>query len=114
MPRTVSMNERAELPPQPRDEDLDGVRVAIEALRVDVLGQFRLRNDAAAMVHQVREHAKLVARQLDGRAVDGDARASRIEHDRPARSSGVTWPLARRISARNRASTSSIWNGLAT
>ena len=39
MPRTVSMNDAAELAPQPRDEHFDGVRIAIEILRVDVLGQ---------------------------------------------------------------------------
>ena len=61
---------RAELAPQPRDEHFDGVRVAIEVLRVDVLGQLALRDDAAAMVHQVGEHAELVAGELDRRAVD--------------------------------------------
>ena len=54
----------AQLAPQPRDEHLDGVRVAVEILRVDVLGQLALRHDAVAVVHQVREHAELVARQL--------------------------------------------------
>ena len=54
------------------------------SLRVDVLRQLALRDDAAAMVHEVREHAKLVAGEADGRAVHGDARRARIEHDRPA------------------------------
>ena len=52
-PRTVSMQRAAELAPEPRDEDLDRVRVAVERLRVDVLGQLALRDDPAALVHQV-------------------------------------------------------------
>jgi len=55
---------------------------AIEALRVDVLGQFALRDDAAAVVHEVGEDAKLVAGQLDRDAVHGDARAARVERQR--------------------------------
>jgi len=64
---------------QSRDEYFDGVRIAIETLRVDVFGQFRLRHDAAAMMHQVRKHAELVAGELDRSAVNGDARAARID-----------------------------------
>ena len=52
--------------------------------RVDVLRQLALRDEAAAMVHQVREHAELVAGEADGRAVHGDARRAWVEHDRPA------------------------------
>ena len=47
------MNDGAELAAKPRDEDLDGVRIAIDVLRVDVLGQLALRDDAVAVVHQV-------------------------------------------------------------
>ena len=109
------MNVGPELAPQPGDEDLDGVRVAIEALRVDVLGQLALRHHAALVVHEVREHAELVARQLHRRAVQGHPGAARVERrPAPQRSSGVSWPLDRRIRARSRASTSSIRNGLAT
>ena len=109
------MNDAPELPPQPRDEYFDRVRIAVGVLRVDVFGQLALRDDAAAVVHQVRQHAKFVARQLHRRAVDGDLRRARgSSATGPQRSSGVTCPLARRISARRRASTSSIRNGFAT
>src|SRR5207244_8964380 len=57
---------RAELAPQPRDEDLHRVRIAVGVLRVNVLAQLRLRDDAAAVVHQVRQHAEFVARELAG------------------------------------------------
>ena len=53
------------------------------ALRVDVLGQLALRHDAPAMVHQVRQHAELVARQLHRHAVARDPRQPRIERRRP-------------------------------
>src|SRR5215207_1319303 len=63
---------RAELTPQPRDEHFNRVRVAIEVLRVNVLGQLALRYDAVAMVHQVRQHPEFVTRQLDGDTVTRD------------------------------------------
>ena len=79
-PRTVSIVDGAELPPQTRDEHFDGVRVAVERLRVDVLGQLGLRNDAAAMVHEVREHAKLMTGQLHRLPIESDLRRSRVQH----------------------------------
>src|SRR5215472_14611402 len=36
----------AQLAAQPRDEHLHGIRIAVEALRVDVLGQLALRDHA--------------------------------------------------------------------
>src|SRR5258708_34478986 len=51
----------ADFAAQPPDKHLDRVRIAIEVLRVDVLAQLRLRDDLAAMVHQVRQHPELVA-----------------------------------------------------
>jgi hypothetical protein len=38
---------------QATDEDLDGVRVAVAVVRVDVFGQFAARDDLAAPVQQV-------------------------------------------------------------
>ena len=107
---------RAELPPKPRDEHLDGVRVAVGVLRVDVLRELGLRHDAAAVVHQVRQHAELVAGELAParrRRVTFALRGSSDDARRIA-ARRAACPLARRISARSRASTSSIRNGLAT
>ena len=54
----------------------------------------RLRHDAAAVMHQVRQHAELVAGQLHRRAVDASPRAMRgSSATAPQRSSGATWPL---------------------
>ena len=78
------MTGGAELPAQAGDEDLDGVRVAVEVLRVDVFGQLGLRDDAVAVVHQVREHAELVAGELHRRAVERHLGEPRIER-RPRR-----------------------------
>ena len=90
----------AKFSPQPRDEHLHGVRVAVGALRVDVLGQLRLRHHAAALVHQVRQHAKLVAGQLDGGAVHRHLRAARIEHQPAASQLRRHLPAARAGSTR--------------
>src|SRR6516225_12124425 len=61
---TYSFDSRSsEFPPQSCDEDFDGVRIAIESLRVDVLRQLALRNHSSRVMHQVREHTKLMARQ---------------------------------------------------
>ena len=49
-----------------------------------MLGQLRLRDDAIAMVHQVRHQPELVAGELDRHAGTGDARQARVEHDRAA------------------------------
>ena len=49
-----------------------------------MLGQFSLRDDAAALVHQVGEDAKLVARQLDRHAGQRHARRARVERQRAA------------------------------
>ena len=54
----------------------------------------RLRDDAPALVHQVRQHAELVAGQLHRRAVERDPRAPRIERDaRRSAAPASTWPL---------------------
>ena len=79
----------AELPAKPRDEDLDRVRIAIERLRVDVLGQLGLRDDAIAMMHQVRHEPELVAGELDRHAGPRDPRQARVERDRAAAELGL-------------------------
>src|SRR5262245_26850161 len=75
---------RADFPSQPGDEDLDGVRVAFEVLRVDVLREFALRNQAPSVMHKVGENAELVASESDWNAVHCHLRCSRIEHHRTA------------------------------
>ena len=69
----------AKLAAQARNKYLNSVRVAIEILRVNVLSKLRLRDEAAAMVHQVREDAELVAGELHRRAVQRDTRLPRIQ-----------------------------------
>lgn len=44
-----------------------------------MFGELALRDDAVAVMHQVREDAKLMARQLHGSAIARDARQPRIE-----------------------------------
>jgi hypothetical protein len=75
-----------------------------------VLGQLALRDDAAAMVHQVREHAELVARQL---TAPSRSRGRRDRAHAPQRNSHAAVPLAPNQGAQP-LSTSSILNGLAT
>src|SRR5205823_14826380 len=53
----------SELPAQSRDEDLHGVGIAVRTLGVNVIGQLGRRHDAAAVVHEVRQHAILVTGQ---------------------------------------------------
>ena len=110
------MSDGAELAAQPRDEDLDRVRIAIEVLRVDVLGQLaparRRGRDGASGTRARGTRGWSACTGCRRRVTFARARVER----RPRRSavSAATCPLARRISARSRASTSSIRNGLAT
>src|SRR5262249_4982854 len=57
--------------------------VTIEVLRVNVLNDLRLRNDAAAMMHQIREHTELMARKLHQLSFERDPRPPRVQHDAP-------------------------------
>src|SRR5215831_13557868 len=66
----------ANLAPQSRDEHLERVRVAIRVRVVDVVAQLALRHHAVAMVHQIRQHAELLAGQLDLAPVERHARAA--------------------------------------
>ena len=52
-----------------------------------------LRHDAAAMVHQVGQHAELVAGQLDRRAVDGRRCADRADRARRGRTAAPASPV---------------------
>jgi hypothetical protein len=72
---------RAELAPQTGDEYLDGVGITVEILRIDVLSKFGSRHDSAAVVHQIREHAKFMAGQLHGSAAGGNASRARVESE---------------------------------
>src|SRR5664280_1370939 len=60
---------RAQLSPETADEHLHRVRVPLEALRIDVLRQLALRNDAPAVMHEVGKDAEFVARQFHGSSV---------------------------------------------
>jgi NAD(P)H-hydrate repair Nnr-like enzyme with NAD(P)H-hydrate epimerase domain len=68
-----------QLAPQPADEDLDRVAVAIEVLRVQVLGELAARDHRPRAVHQVGEQAELMARQRHGLAVHAHAATARVE-----------------------------------
>lgn len=73
-----------ELAPQARDENLHGVRVAIEILCVDVLGEFGARDHATGMMHQVREHAELVRCEFHGDPADRSASRACVERESAA------------------------------
>ena len=79
-----------------------------------MVDEFAARHDAAGVMHEIGEQPVFVAGQLHRLAIDGDAPDARVEPDGPATSSLEAWPAARRSSARNRASTSSMWNGFVT
>src|SRR5262245_31076075 len=74
----------AELLADATDEHLDGVRVAVEVLVVEMLDQFRARNHTAGVMHQVGEQAIFVRRELDRVAVDRHPAGARIEAHGPA------------------------------
>src|SRR5688572_744394 len=59
---------------QPADEHLDGIRIAVEVLLVKVLDQLRARDDALVVMHEIGEQAVFVRGELDGLAIEGDAR----------------------------------------
>ena len=104
----------AKFSPEPCDEHFDRVRVTVETLCVDVLRQLSLGHDTPAVMHQYERtrNSWLVSFTCTPSSVTRAMRGSSATA--PARSSGVIWPLARRINARSRARTSSILNGLAT
>src|SRR5947207_13267679 len=74
----------AELLADASDKDLDGIGVAVEILVVQMLDQFRARDYAAGMVHEIGEQAIFVAGELDRIAVDRDAIGAGVEANRSA------------------------------
>ena len=72
---------RSEFSAKASDEDFNGVRIAIEVLRIDVFGQFALRNDPPAMMHEIGQHTEFMAGQFHDRPVSCDFRGSRIQCD---------------------------------
>src|SRR5687768_16917817 len=74
----------AELLSQAPYEHFDGVRIPIEVLVVEMLGELRPRHHFARVVHQVLEHLVFVRSELDRSAVDSDAARLEVEHDGPA------------------------------
>ena len=64
-------------------------------LRVDVFGELGARHDLAGVMEQVGEHTEFVAGQGECLAVDADAPAAGVEHQRPAGDLGIYrryWP----------------------
>src|SRR5690606_6509721 len=78
-----------QLPAQARDEHLDGVGVALEVLRVEMLGELRARDHLALAVQQAREQAELVTGERQGIAVDRHTGAASVENQRAARDLGA-------------------------
>src|SRR5256885_11300741 len=74
----------AELLANAADEHLDGVGVAVEVLVVEVLDQLGARDHPPGVMHQVRQQAILVGRELDRIAIHGDAAGPGVETYRPA------------------------------
>jgi hypothetical protein len=66
------------------DEYFDGVGIAIEILRVDVLGELGSRDNLAAAVHQIGEHAEFVAGQFHRGARQGNASGARVQRESTA------------------------------
>lgn len=83
---------RAEFAAETCDEDLDGVGIPVEILRVDVLSELGPRHDSSAMVHQIREHAELMAGQLHRGAADRHASGARVKSQRAAPKFGMGKP----------------------
>src|SRR5690554_4123314 len=69
---------------QTADEHLDGVRVAVEVLLVEMLDELGARHDAIPVQHEVGENAVLVGRELDALPVHRDPCRPRIQTERPA------------------------------
>src|SRR5262245_6418875 len=74
----------AELLADATDEHLDGVRVAVEILVVEMLHQLGARNHPAGVMHQVREQAIFMRRELDRVAVHRHPAGAGIEAYGPA------------------------------
>src|SRR5208337_2813964 len=64
---------------QPSDEDLDGVRIAVEILLIEMFDKLRTRNDPGLMVHEVRKQPEFEPSHLDRRSVKSHPRCARIE-----------------------------------
>src|SRR5262245_27056915 len=63
-----------ELLAQTPDEYLDGVRVAVEILLVEMLDELGAGDHATFVQYEISEHAVFVRGELHRLAVDGDAR----------------------------------------
>jgi hypothetical protein len=57
-----------------------------------VLDQLGLPDDAATMVHEIRQETELVARELDRHAIDGHTGARHVQRQRPASQLGRRVP----------------------
>src|SRR5689334_19835619 len=71
----------SELLPDPRDEDLDRIRIAIEILVVNMLDELGSRHDLALVVHQIGQELIFLGGELHRLAVQGDLARSRVEPD---------------------------------
>jgi hypothetical protein len=105
----------AELAPQPGEVNVDGPVATPVGLAPYIGEQLALRDHLFGALRQGQEQIKLLTRQIDWQPVNTDlARPGSIV--RPPTTSGpsATAELLRRRTARSRASTCSIPNGLTT
>src|SRR6478735_12161940 len=75
---------RIQLLPEASDEHLEHVRIAIEVLLVDVLGEVGLRDQLTRVQHQILEHLVLIAGQVDALALHAHGLRGKIQRHRAA------------------------------
>src|SRR5690606_12228221 len=66
---------------QTRDEDVDGVGVAVEVLPIDVVDEFVARYDFAGTLHEYCQHPIFMAGEAQRGAIHSDPGLARIKHD---------------------------------
>ena len=67
---------------QATDEHFEDVRIAVEVLLINMLGQIGFRDQFARMHHQILQHLVFVAGQIDVLAADSDGLRGEVECDR--------------------------------
>ena len=98
---------------QTGNQHLHGIAVVRKILAINMLRQFPLANNAALLVHEIAERPIFELRQAEHAAIEGRILLFRVEDTPSIASVDVAFPDARRMMERNRASSSSMWKGLA-
>ena len=95
-----------DLPAQALDVDLDEVRLRIEAVVPDMLGDVAAAHDLPLAPRQVLEQGEFLGGELDGAAGTGDAPGPGVDQEVIDRQLAGASAGPRRSSARTRASSS--------